>query len=56
MSDDEQASQHADMLAFEEAAVKALKKAHDLGLSESECMAIAYVAGLPNEVYKALND
>lgn len=51
---DWQHAQHADETAQIESATKAIVKAHDLGLSESECMAIAYSAGVANEVYKEL--
>lgn len=54
MDDDWQAAQHADETKQMEATTKAIAKAHDLGLSESECMAIAYSAGVANEVYKEL--
>ena len=47
MDDSTEAAQyHADMLAYEKEARDALVKAHSLGLSEAECMAIAWVAGL----------
>jgi len=52
----EQAQYHADRLAAEEAAIKAIKKAHDLGLSESECMAIAYECGVASDFYRMIRE
>ena len=54
MDDDQQAAQHADLCVLEKEATEAILHAHKLGLSESECMAIAYSAGLANTVYKEL--
>lgn len=51
---DWQEQQHADEQRLQHDALEALKKAHSLGLEESECMAIAYSAGLANTFYKEL--
>ncbi len=51
--DAEMAAHHADMLALEERATKALVAAKDI--SEDDKMAIAWLAGLTNPVYKELH-
>ncbi len=45
---------HADVQAEQEAALAALRHAHALGLGESECMALAYPAGIANDFYKEI--
>lgn len=52
--DNWQAAQHADELTLQQAAMEALKRAHALGLSESECMALAYSAGIATDFYKEI--
>jgi hypothetical protein len=54
MSDNWQQSQQRDLEILQEDAIKAILHARALGLSEEECMVIAYPAGLANDVYKEL--
>lgn len=49
-----QAAQHADETAQQEVALDALKHARNLGLSENECMALAYMAGIANQFYQEI--
>lgn len=54
MSDEWQEAQHTDELAGQEAAMKALRHAKELGLSDDECMALAYMAGIANQFYREI--
>lgn len=54
MDQDWQAAQHADECKRRAEAVEVIVKARTLGLAETECMAIAYEAGVASEVYKEL--
>lgn len=51
---DTQAAQAQDLEEMAREARDAIVKGHSLGLSETECMAIAYMAGVANDVYKEL--
>lgn len=55
MNDDDQQAFHADQLLMIRESVEAIKEAHDLGLSEERCMAIAAMAGIAGEVSKELH-
>jgi hypothetical protein len=52
--DDWQEAQYHDEQQLQRAALDALHRARTLGLEESECMAIAYSAGIANDFYKEL--
>ena len=54
MNADWQQQQHADELALQKAALDAILHAQKLGLTESECMAIAYSAGIADSFYKEI--
>ena len=49
-----QEKQHEDELRLQQDAMEALKEAYRLGLGESECMALAYSAGIANDFYKEI--
>lgn len=49
-----QEQQQRDLEILQEDAMKALKHARELGLSDDECMAIAYSAGIANDFYKEI--
>jgi hypothetical protein len=51
---DWQQQQQRDLEILQDDAMKALKHARDLGLSDEECMAIAYSAGIANDFYKEM--
>lgn len=52
--DDDQAAYRADLEQMRQEAIEALVHARQLGLSESECMAIAYPAGVATDFYKEI--
>lgn len=54
MSSDQQAAQHAEQCAQQRDAMSALMHARHLGLSDEECMALAYSAGIANDFYKEI--
>lgn len=54
MDDNWQEAQYADECKRRAEAIQVIVKAHGLGLEETECMAIAYEAGVANEVYKEI--
>lgn len=54
MDDEQQQAQHDDELMAQRDAMEALKHARSLGLGESECMAIAYCAGIANDFYREI--
>jgi hypothetical protein len=51
-----QEQQHADEQGLQQAAMAALMKAYYLGLEESECMALAWSAGIANDFYKEIRN
>lgn len=54
MSDNWQQSQQRDLEILQEDAIKAILHARDLGLSDDECMAIAFSAGFANDLYREI--
>lgn len=51
---DWQQQQQRDLELLQEDAMNALRHARQLGLSDEECMAIAYSAGIANDFYKEI--
>lgn len=54
MNEDYTEDQQMDRREEYETAMEALRKARALGLGESECMALAYCAGIATDFYKEL--
>lgn len=48
--------QHRDECLRRQEALDAIRHAYALGLAETECMALAYEAGIANQFYQEINN